>query len=126
MPSRNGPRWVELSPATGASRYDSRSMVLASSIFEIRTLLDAFPLILAGVLLLILVVSFRSRATVFCQYLESMTGIKLSPSDVKRVFAAKGKDGVRELFLDLIIREDLKAGPLQIPGGKKAPGGNKA
>lgn len=101
--------------------YDPSSMVLASSIFEIRTLFDAFPLFLAAILLFILIVSFRSRATVFCQYLESMTGIKLKPADVKRVFDQKGRDGVRELFLDLIIQEDLKSGPLQIPGGKAAP-----
>jgi hypothetical protein len=94
-------------------------MERASSLFEIRSLLDAFPLLLIFVLLLILVVSFRSRATVFCQYLEAMTGIKLKPSDVRKVFATRGKNGVRELFLELIIREDLKSGPLQIPRGPK-------
>ena len=73
----------------------------------------------AFLLFLILVVSFRSRAVVFCQYLEAMTGVKLKPSDVKRVFKEQGKDGVRQLFLDLIIREDLKSGPLQIPDKKK-------
>lgn len=72
----------------------------------------------AFLLLLILIVSFRSRAVVFCQYLQAMTGIQLKPSDVKRVFAENGKDGVRQLFLDLIIREDLKEGPLQIPDEK--------
>lgn len=72
----------------------------------------------AFLLLLILIVSFRSRAVVFCQYLQAMTGIQLQPKEVKRVFAEKGKDGVRQLFLDLIIREDLKEGPLQIPDEK--------
>ena len=67
-------------------------------------------------LLLILVISFRSRAVVFCQYLYAMTGIKLRPADVRTVFRQRGRDGVRELFLDLIIREDLKHGPLTIPG----------
>lgn len=69
----------------------------------------------AFLLLLILVVSFRSRAVVFCQYLHTMTGIQLKPKEVKRVFAQNGKEGVRQLFLDLIIRADLKEGPLQIP-----------
>ncbi len=69
----------------------------------------------ASVLLLILIISFRSRAVVFCQYLEAMTGIELSPAEVKRVFTERGRDGVRELFLDLIIREDLKEGPIEVP-----------
>ena len=70
------------------------------------------PLTFATVLLLILIVSFRSRAVVFCQYLEAMTGIRLRPADVRRVFRERGQNGVRELFLDLIIREDLKEGPI--------------
>jgi len=74
------------------------------------------PLASATILLVILIISFRSRAVVFCQYLETMTGIRLRPSDVRRVFKAKGRNGVRELFLDLIIREDLKDGPIEIPG----------
>lgn len=73
----------------------------------------------AFLLLLILIVSFRSRAVVFCQYLQAMTGVKLKPAEVKRVFKEQGKDGVRQLFLDLIIREDLKEGPLQIPDAKR-------
>lgn len=66
-------------------------------------------------LLVLLVVSFRSRAYVFCQYLKAMAGIALEPSDVKAAFKKGGKEGVRELFLDLIIREDLKSGPIPIP-----------
>ena len=31
-----------------------------------------------------------------------------------------GRDGVRSYFLDLIIREDLKQGPLEIPHGQEA------
>ena len=73
------------------------------------------PVAFALVLLVILIVSFRSRAVVFCQYLQTMTGIRLKPSDVRRVYAEKGRNGVRELFLDLIIREDLKEGPVEIP-----------
>ena len=73
------------------------------------------PVAFALILLVILVVSFRSRAVVFCQYLEAMTGIRLKPSDVRRVYAERGRNGVRELFLDLIIREDLKEGPVEIP-----------
>jgi len=86
-----------------------------SSIFEIRGLVGLLPLAFALLLLLILIVSFRSRATVFCQYLKAMTGIELKPDDVRRVYRIEGKDGVRSLFLDLLIREDLKTGPLQIP-----------
>ncbi|HPR65122.1 MAG TPA: hypothetical protein PK014_12990 [Thermoanaerobaculia bacterium] len=63
------------------------------------------------VLLVILVVSFSSRARVFSQYLKMMTGIRLKPSEIREVFRLRGKPGVRELFLDLIIREDLKDSP---------------
>jgi hypothetical protein len=73
------------------------------------------PVAFALVLLVILIVSFRSRAVVFCQYLQTMTGIRLKPSDVRRVYREKGRNGVRELFLDLIIREDLREGPMEIP-----------
>jgi hypothetical protein len=69
----------------------------------------------AVVLLLLLVISFRSRAYVFCQYLRTMTGIALRPREVKAAFRRGGKGGVRDLFLDLIIREDLKGGPAAIP-----------
>jgi hypothetical protein len=89
-----------------------------SSLFAMENMTAALPLIFAAVLLLILVVSFRSRAVVFCQYLEAMTGIRLKPADVRRVFKQKGREGVRELFLDLIIREDLKEGPIDIPDEK--------
>lgn len=92
-----------------------------SSIFEIRSLVDLAPLAFALLLLFILVVSFRSRATVFCQYLKAMTGVELKPKQVRRVFRSEGQDGVRSLFLDLIIREDLKTGPLQIPEGARKP-----
>ena len=85
------------------------------SVFRLDTMASAMPLVFAGVLLLILIVSFRSRAVVFCQYLEAMTGIRLKPSDVRRVYRERGRNGVRELFLDLIIREDLKEGPIDIP-----------
>ena len=91
------------------------------SVFRIQTLTDAMPLAFAVLLLAILVISFRSRAVVFCQYLETMTGIKLRPADVRRVFREGGADAVREYFLDLIIREDLKQGPIEIPGSDDAP-----
>jgi hypothetical protein len=89
-----------------------------SSLFTAENLSAALPMISAVVLLLILVVSFRSRAVVFCQYLQAMTGISLKPADVRRVFKQKGREGVREMFLDLIIREDLKEGPIDIPDEK--------
>jgi hypothetical protein len=68
-----------------------------------------------GVLLLLLLVSFLSRPRVFTQYLHTMTGIKLSARDVARVYKQRGKAGVREMFLELIIREDLKSGPRITP-----------
>ena len=76
------------------------------------------PVAFAAILLIILIISFRSRAVVFCQYLETMTGIRLKPSDVRRVYREKGRNGVREMFLDLLIREDLKEGPIEIPDEK--------
>ena len=90
-------------------------MTIASSLFRIPSLAAAMPLAFAIILLVILIVSFRSRAVVFCQYLQTMTGIKLRPSDVRRVYREGGADAVRSYFLDLIIREDLKQGPLEIP-----------
>jgi hypothetical protein len=90
------------------------------SAFRVNSLATAMPLAFAVILLLILVVSFRSRAVVFCQYLEAMTGIKLRPSQVARTFAKRGREGVRELFLDLIIREDLKEGPIEIQASSRA------
>ena len=83
-----------------------------SSLFRMETFTTAMPLVFAGILLLILVISFRSRAVVFCQYLATMTGIRLKPSDVRRVYRERGREGVREMFLDLIIRADLQEGPL--------------
>jgi hypothetical protein len=80
------------------------------TLFETLTSATYLPFTFAFLLLLILIVSFRARAVVFCQYLKKMTGIQLSPAEVKRVFEEKGAEGVRDLFLDLIIREDLKTG----------------
>jgi len=94
-----------------------------SSLFQIESLSTAMPVAFAIVLLLILVVSFRSRAVVFCQYLETMTGIKLQPSEVRRIYKERGRDGVREFFLDLIIREDLKQGPLEPADDEVRPAG---
>ena len=86
-----------------------------STFLPLRSFSEALPLVFAVVLLVILVISFRSRAVVFCQYLKAMSGIELQPSEVRRVYQARGREGVRELFLDLIIREDLKEGPIDIP-----------
>jgi hypothetical protein len=94
-----------------------------TSLFELKSLAAAMPLVFAVVLLVILIISFRSRAVVFCQYLEAMTGVRLKPSDVRKVFDAEGRSGVRQMFLDLIIREDLKEGPIDIPDDEK--GGNE-
>ena len=68
-----------------------------------------------GALLFVLVVSILMRPRIFTQYLEHMTGIELSPREVARVFRERGKAGVREMFLELIIREDLKDGPTITP-----------
>ncbi|HSP15128.1 MAG TPA: hypothetical protein VLV78_10275 [Thermoanaerobaculia bacterium] len=89
-----------------------------TSLFQFHSLAAAMPLVFAVVLLVILIVSFRSRAVVFCQYLETMTGIRLKPTEVRKVFDQAGRNGVREMFLDLIIREDLKEGPAEIPEGQ--------
>ena len=92
-----------------------------SSLFEVRSLTSLSMLAFAGVLLFILVISFRSRAIVFCQYLKAMTGVELKPKQVRAVFKDRGQDGVREMFLDLIIKEDLRqTGPLQIPPEMRA------
>jgi hypothetical protein len=91
------------------------------NLFELRSAQGIVFLSFAFLLLLILVISFRSRATVFCQYLKAMTGIALKPRDVRNVYKTQGQDGVRELFLDLIIKEDLRqTGPLQIPPEMRA------
>lgn len=59
------------------------------------------------VLLLLLLASFLSRARVFSQYLAHMTGIRLKPKQVRRVFKSQGRPGVRDMLIDLLIREDL-------------------
>jgi hypothetical protein len=86
-----------------------------SGAFDLVTKSDWTILWVALVLVGLLIVSFRSRAYVFCQYLKTMTGIALRPTEVRRAFKSGGREGVRELFLDLIIREDLKGGPVEIP-----------
>lgn len=91
------------------------------ALFKVTSLASAAPLIFAVILALILIVSFRSRARVFCQYLKRMTGIQLQPKEVKEVYKSLGQDGVREMFLDLIIRQDLKGGPLSIPADEETP-----
>ena len=88
----------------------------SSSLFEVQGINGMTLLVFAGILLFILIISFRSRAIVFCQYLKAMAGVELKPKQVRAVFKDRGQDGVREMFLDLIIKEDLKqTGPLQIP-----------
>jgi hypothetical protein len=91
-----------------------------SGAFALLTQADWVVLGGAALLLVLLIVSFRSRSYVFCQYLKTMTGIALRPSEVRRAFKSGGREGVRELFLDRIIREDLKGGPTSIPdSGRK-------
>ena len=103
----------------GAARacYDYGPPMSITTLFQFNSLAAAMPLVFALVLLVILIISFRSRAVVFCQYLETMTGIKLKPAEVRRLFKTQGRNGVRDMFLELIIREDLKEGPLGVPEG---------
>jgi hypothetical protein len=61
----------------------------------------------AAALLVLLVISFSSRPRVFAQYLRLLTGIRVTPAEVRQVHKKLGRAGVRELFLDLLIREDL-------------------
>lgn len=72
----------------------------------------------AAVLLVLLVVSFASRPRVFSQYLKTMTGMSISPAEVRRVFKQRGRSGVRELFLDLLIREDLREDGVDHPDAR--------
>ena len=91
-----------------------------SGAFALLTQADWVVLGGAALLLVLLIVSFRSRSYVFCQYLKTMTGIALRPTEVRRAFKRGGREGVRELFLDRIIQEDLKQGPTAIPdSGRK-------
>ncbi len=60
-----------------------------------------------AILLVIFVVSIMSRPRVFCEYLKTMTGIELKPSVVRRRFKQRGRAGVRDLLIDLLIQEDL-------------------
>ncbi len=60
-----------------------------------------------AILLVIFVVSITSRPRVFCQYLSAMTGIELKPAIVRKRFKQRGRAGVRDLLIDLLIQEDL-------------------
>jgi len=59
------------------------------------------------ILLGLLVISFLSRARVFCQYLKHMTGIELKPATVRKVYRKTGRGGVRDMLISLLIQEDL-------------------
>ena len=63
--------------------------------------------VVVSVLLLLLLASFMSRARVFCQYLHHMTGIDLRPGTVRGLYKRRGKAGVRDYLIELLIREDL-------------------
>lgn len=79
-------------------------------------------LLVVIVLLVLLIISFRSRSRVFCQYLKFMTGIDLKVAQVNRVYRANGRGGVRDLLIDLIIQEDLSDPARQVmPGAKPKP-----
>ncbi len=70
----------------------------------------AIFLVATGALLFVLLVSILMRPRIFTQYREHMTGIMLTPRDVAHVFKTRGKAGVRDMFLELIIMEDLRDG----------------
>ena len=82
---------------------------------ELSTQMVIYLVAAVGVLLLLLLVSLLSRPRVFTQYLETMTGIKLAARDVARIYKQRGKAGVRDMFLELIIQEDLRSGPRITP-----------
>ena len=71
------------------------------------TLYQLGSVAVVSVLLLLLLASFMSRSRVFCQYLNHMTGIELKPSTVRSLFKRRGRAGVRDYLIDLLIREDL-------------------
>ena len=60
-----------------------------------------------AVLLFLLIISFIYRSKVFCQYLHYMTGISLKPATVRALYKKRGRGGVRDHLIDLLIREDL-------------------
>lgn len=74
----------------------------------------------ATILLLLLIVSFGSRPRVFCQYLRHMTGIELQPATVRTRYRQRGRAGVRDLLIDLLIQQDL-ADPARIVTPDSAP-----
>ena len=71
------------------------------------TLYRLGAVLVVAVLLFLLLASFLSRARVFCQYLKHMTGIKLKPKAVQRLYKNSGRGGVRDHLIELLIREDL-------------------
>ena len=75
-------------------------MNILTSVFSVPSLAAGMLLAFAAVLLIILIISFRSRSVVFCQYLQTMTGIRLKPYQVAKVFRERGPDGVRITGLD--------------------------
>ena len=79
----------------------------------------ANALVIAFTLAVILAVSLALRARTFCQYLFEMTGIELSPGEVREVYRRKGRDGVRDLLLARTITADLAENAPSIPAGAK-------
>jgi hypothetical protein len=82
---------------------------------ELSPQMTTFLLVGVGVLLVLLTASFLSRPRVFTQYLKHMAGITLSARDVAQVYKQRGKAGVRDMFIEAIIREDAKDGPRLTP-----------
>lgn len=83
--------------------------------FELDLFTTELFLATAGTLAFVLVIVMLLRPRIFTSYLKHMTGIALSPKEVSAVYKKRGKAGVRELFLDLIIREDARSGPQITP-----------
>lgn len=83
--------------------------------FELDLFTTELFLASAGTLAFVLVIVMFLRPRIFTSYLKHMTGVRLSPKEVAAVYKKRGKAGVRELFLDLIIREDARSGPQRTP-----------
>ncbi len=75
----------------------------------------ANALLVTGALLGVLVLLLALRSRIFCQYLRELTGIELSPQEVRSTYRRNGREGVRELLLDRTIRADLAETPAVVP-----------
>ena len=82
---------------------------MLTQVLDLTNEIQAALMVAGGVLVLLvlLVASFLSRPRVFCQYLNHMTGIRLRPKQVRRAFKKRKQSGVRDLLIDLLVRQDI-------------------